>query len=187
MVGAVRRQELGCCASLLPLDMATQDIVTSSTARLTTPSASPAARDAAAARDATRPCTSAGDKEVDLAYTAPWRLAPITLRSRERPGFRSTTVFVATDELDRAVRPLRDAGYTLRFVDDLAQPPLLAALTAFPQPVWRTCSRYWNRSASTRSAGFVGSLPSTLSGHIVNAPREAVPTRGATACVTTPS
>ena len=47
-------------------------------------------------------------------------------------------VFVATDELGRSwFRPLSQlGGYKLVFVDVLAQPPLVLALSAFPQKLW---------------------------------------------------
>ncbi|EOD22591.1 hypothetical protein EMIHUDRAFT_458113 [Emiliania huxleyi CCMP1516] len=67
---------------------------------------------------------------------------PCTLRA-----FGGATVFVATDELDRAwFAPLREQGgsalrrprgFGLRFADDLDRAPLLEALSSFPQAaVW---------------------------------------------------
>ena len=157
-----------------------------------------AARDAAASL--TTPFAAMhvrrGDKaKVDPAYTGVFgeRMgADYFARLASDQGFpASATVFVATDELDRGwFAPLRDAGYTLRFVDDLAQPPLLAALTAFPQPVWADVLAILEQIVCIDApAGFVGSLPSTLSGHIVNVrqAREAVPNEeGATARASRP-
>lgn len=84
---------------------------------------------------------------------------------------------MATDELDRSwFAPLRAAGYNLRFVDELAQPPLALALSAFPQALWADVLAILEQIVCIEaSGGFVGSLPSTLSGHIVNARRAARP------------
>ena len=62
------------------------------------------------------------------------------------------------------------AHYTLRFVDDLDQPSLVDALSAFPQPLWPDVLAILEQIVCIGArGGFVGSLPSTLSGHIVNA------------------
>ena len=47
-------------------------------------------------------------------------------------------VFFATDEFGRSwFKPLAQlGGYKLSFVDDLAQTPLVLALSAFPQKLW---------------------------------------------------
>lgn len=80
-------------------------------------------------------------------------------------------VFVATDELNRTwFDPFREAGYALRFADDLKQPPLLDALSSFPQPLWPDVLAILEQIVCIHATeGFVGSLPSTLSGHVINA------------------
>ena len=118
-----------------------------------------------------------GDKAtVDVAYRAVFgsQMSTSYFRALALHGDTiadGSRVFVATDELDRSwFGPLRDAGsYTLSFVDDLHQPPLLAALSAFPQPLWADVLAILEQIICARApSGFVGSLPSTLSGHIVN-------------------
>jgi hypothetical protein len=117
-----------------------------------------------------------GDKAtVDVAYTGIFgaRMTADYFVSLARDeGFASAaTIFVATDELDQVdwFDPLRDAGYTLRFVDDLAQRPLLDALSTFPQAVWADILAILEQLVCIEApGGFVGSLPSTLSGHIIN-------------------
>ena len=83
-----------------------------------------------------------------------------------------STVFVATDELDRSwFAPLAKGGqYALKFVDDLDQAPLVTALSAFPQGLWADVLAILEQIVCIEArGGFVGSLPSTLSGHVVNA------------------
>lgn len=118
-----------------------------------------------------------GDKAVvDKAYSAVFgqRMGPSYFRQlARREGIPDgATLFVATDELDRTwFDPLIAAGqYTVRFVDDLDQRPLLEALTAFPQSLWADVLAILEQIVCVDAAsGFVGSLPSTLSGHVVNA------------------
>ena len=45
-------------------------------------------------------------------------------------------VFIATDEVQRDWFEPIAARFNISFVEDLAQPPLLLALAAFPQPLW---------------------------------------------------
>lgn len=79
-------------------------------------------------------------------------------------------LFVATDELDRSwFAPLAAAGHRLHFVDDLDQAALLTALSAFPQPLWADVLAILEQLVCLRASAFVGTLPSTLSGHVVNA------------------
>ena len=118
-----------------------------------------------------------GDKaRVDSAYTAIFGGKMSTsffARLARDEGFeRGATVFVATDELDRSwFRPLADASsYTLTFAEDLDQRALLEALSAFPQALWADVLAILEQIVCINAqGGFVGSLPSTLSGHVVNA------------------
>lgn len=119
-----------------------------------------------------------GDKaRVDSAYTAVFggkMTQEYFTRLARDEGFASgSTVFVATDELDRSwFRPLGEAPtfYQLRFVEDLDQRPLLEALSAFPQGLWADVLAILEQIICINApGGFVGSLPSTLSGHVVNA------------------
>ena len=62
------------------------------------------------------------------------------------------------------------AGYSLRFADQLDQGALLDALSAFPQPLWPDLLAVLEQTICIHATdGFVGSLPSTLSGHVLNA------------------
>lgn len=115
-----------------------------------------------------------GDKaKVDRAYTAVWAKMDaayfVRLAEAERMP-RGAVVYVATDELDHGwFEALTAAGYALRFVDDLSQGPLLSALSAFPQALWVDVLAILEQLICIDAQlGFVPSLPSTLSGHIVN-------------------
>lgn len=89
-------------------------------------------------------------------------------------------LFVATDELDRGwFAPLAAAGHPLAFVDSLDQAALLTALAAFPQPLWADVLAILEQLVCLRAAAFVGTLPSTLSGHVVNARAVAAARTGA--------
>ena len=114
-----------------------------------------------------------GDKSaVDATYRPIW--------SKMTPGYflqlmgaeginKSAAVYVATDELDRAwFDPIAAAGYRLTFADQLAQPPLLAALQAFPQPLWVDVLSIIEQIVCVRARRFVGTLPSTMSGYVTN-------------------
>uniref|UniRef100_A0A6V2SYF3 Uncharacterized protein n=1 Tax=Emiliania huxleyi TaxID=2903 RepID=A0A6V2SYF3_EMIHU len=110
---------------------------------------------------------------VDVAYRDSFpRMGPdYFLRLAAREGLPAgATVFVATDELDRAwFAPLREQGFGLRFADDLDRAPLLEALSSFPQAVWADVLAILEQVVCAGApSGFVGSLPSTLSGHVVN-------------------
>ena len=137
-----------------------------------------------AARDAAAPVLGGaygaahvrrGDKvRVDKAYTRIWeKMTPdffLSLLREEQLAPSAGQLFVATDELDRAwFEPLRAAGYSLVFVDDLEQRPLLRALSAYPQQLWADVLAILEQIICTEAPnGFVGSLPSTLSGHVIN-------------------
>ena len=127
-----------------------------------------------------------GDKaSVDIAYTSVFggrmdhdyflRLARQQSSDEEDDDSSiadGSTVFVATDELDRSwFAPLAKGGqYALKFVDDLDQAPLVTALSAFPQGLWADVLAILEQIVCIEArGGFVGSLPSTLSGHVVNA------------------
>ena len=117
-----------------------------------------------------------GDKaSVDSAYKGVFggKMTPeFFLRlARDEGILPDAVVYVATDELDRSYfAPMAEAGLTLRFVDDLDQGPLLDALTAYPQPVWADILAILEQIVCIHAGGgFVGSLPSTLSGHVINA------------------
>uniref|UniRef100_A0A7S3AEM6 Uncharacterized protein n=1 Tax=Haptolina ericina TaxID=156174 RepID=A0A7S3AEM6_9EUKA len=80
------------------------------------------------------------------------------------------TVFIATDEQDRAWFAPIAAVYNVSFAADLEQGPLLDALLAFPQPLWPDVLAILEQLVCILAPrSFVGTLPSTLSGHIVNA------------------
>ena len=94
------------------------------------------------------------------------------LRLAEEEGIpHGSTVFVATDELDHSwFWPTLSGAFKLVFADQLAQDPLYNALSAFPTAVWADVLAILEQIiCMAASHGFVGSLPSTLSGHIVNA------------------
>ena len=135
----------------------------------------------AAAREAAAPLGSSfgalhvrrGDKLLDPPSRRLFhKMTPqYYLRLMKDEGFeRGGTVFVATDELQRSWFAPLEAAYTLRFVSDLAQAPLLDALSAFPQPMWVDVLSILEQLVCIHaSGGFVGTLPSTLSGLVVNA------------------
>mmetsp|Transcript_30400 Transcript_30400/g.66668 ORF Transcript_30400/g.66668 Transcript_30400/m.66668 type:complete len:249 (-) Transcript_30400:275-1021(-) len=56
----------------------------------------------------------------------------------------------------------------LFFAEDLSQPALADALSAFPQPLWPDVLAIVEQIICIKARRFAGSLPSTLSGHIVN-------------------
>ena len=137
-----------------------------------------ARRAAAALRDGAHAAMHVrrGDKaSVDSAYTGIFggKMSPdFFLRLLREEGITpGELVYVATDELDRSwFEPLRAAGYALRFVDDLPPRPLLEALSAFPQALWADVLAILEQIICIHApGGFVGSLPSTLSGFVVNA------------------
>ena len=114
-----------------------------------------------------------GDKVfVDAAYrdTFGRMSAAYFLRLMEDEGLdASAPVYVATDELDRAwFAPLASA-FNLSFVEQLDQGALLTALGAFPQALWADVLAIIEQIICTNAAAFVGTLPSTLSGHVINA------------------
>ena len=117
-----------------------------------------------------------GDKvHVDAAYTEVFgRMTPDYYASlmKAEGGFDdpATPVYVATDELDRGwFAPLAAAGHNLSFARDLDQGALWRALSAFPQPLWPDVLAIVEQQIAIDARRFVGSLPSTLSGHVVNA------------------
>lgn len=115
-----------------------------------------------------------GDKvHVDAAYTEVFgRMTPDYYASlmKAEGGFDdpATPVYVATDELDRGWFAPLAARHNLSFVDGLDQGALLAALGAFPQALWADVLGIIEQIVCTRAVTFVGTLPSTLSGHVVN-------------------
>jgi len=125
-----------------------------------------------------------GDKAVvDKAYAAVFGGKMTTeffgQLAKDEGFVNGATVFVATDELERSwFKPLAQlGGYKLVFVDDLAQPPLVLALSAFPQKLWADVLAILEQIVCAEApGGFVGSLPSTLSGHIINVRRAQHPT-----------
>ena len=122
-----------------------------------------------------------GDKaQVDKAYTSVFgerMSAEYFTRLANREGIpRGSTVFVATDELDRRWFAPLAVAYDLRFVEDLDQSPLTSALSSFPQPLWADILAILEQIICIQAdLGFVGSLPSTLSGHVVNSRRASTP------------
>ncbi|KAL1530065.1 hypothetical protein AB1Y20_000987 [Prymnesium parvum] len=115
-----------------------------------------------------------GDKlHVDRAYTRMFGSMDQNyfMRLMELEGFeRGASVYVATDEPSRDwFAPIREV-YNLSFVENLDQKPLLDVLAAFPQPLWADVLAILEQIICIQAPnGFVGTLPSTLSGHIVNA------------------
>jgi len=117
-----------------------------------------------------------GDKvKVDRAYVATFgKYTPaFFLALMADAGFGdagAAPVYVATDELDRGwFAPLAAAGHNLSFARDLDQGALWRALSAFPQPLWPDVLAIVEQQIAIDARRFVGSLPSTLSGHVVNA------------------
>eukprot|EP00966_Prymnesium_polylepis_P022280 512672-Prymnesium_polylepis.1 len=72
-------------------------------------------------------------------------------------------VYVATDEPAREWFAPLDAAYNLSFAAQLAQPPLLDALSTFPQPLW-PCAACAARGAGLR--GCVGAGSSAVHMHM---------------------
>ena len=114
-----------------------------------------------------------GDKaSVDRSYTHVWsKMQPdyfLTLMAAEGLA-ADVPVFVATDEVERGWFAPIAARFNLSFAEDLDQPALLTALTAFPQPLWPDVLAILEQIVCVNAGRFVGTLPSTISGHITNA------------------